>query len=135
MLEEIPESKGEEDNEIDGQFAILGRGKKVATEDHIRRLPPGREAPSWAKKDAPNCRGRVDPGPRHYLVLITVNGAPVEGIVDTGACRTMMDLDTARALGLLVDEREGRRSPFGQFFGPDGNTRPYEGRSRGAVTF
>ena len=126
------ETVEEDSEEIDRQFSVMGGGKKEAP---LQRLPPEREPPVWADKNAPNCRGRVDPGPRHYLVLITVNGAPVEGIVDTGACRTMMDMNTARALGLLMDERDGRRAPFGRFFGPDGFPRPYEGRSRGSVTF
>ena len=77
----------------------------------------------------------MDPGPRHYLVLITVNGAPVEGIVDTGACRTMMDVATARSLGMSIEVRDPdahpKKAPFGRFFGPDSNVRPYDGRSRG----
>ena len=110
-------------------------GAVPASSRALVRVPNGWERPAWAKDSAPNCRGQVDPGPRHFLAVVTVNGSPIECIVDTGACRTMMDLDTARALGLLVDEREGRRAPFGRFFGPDGNPRPYDGWSRGPVTF
>ena len=71
--------------------------------------------------------------------MVTVNGATVEGIVDTGACRTMMDVQTARTLGLSTEERdpEGhpRKAPFGKFVGPNSMTSPYEGRVQGAINF
>lgn len=97
----------------------------------------GREPPSWATPGAINCRGLVDPGARHYLALITINGAVVEGIVDTGACRTMLDINTARALGVdLEDLRDTKgSSPFGHFYGPEGVPAPYVGRTRGVTTF
>ena len=123
---------GEEDpGEVDGLFVARTDSKAVV------RVPGGRESPSWARKGAPNCRGRVDPGARHYLAVVAVGGAAVEGIVDTGACRTMMDITTAKALGLEVEERDpdGMRCPFGRFFGPDGQPRPYEGRVVGTVVF
>ena len=101
-------------------------------------VAPGREPPRWASPGAINCRGLVDPGSRHYLALITVDGAVVEGIVDTGACRTMMDLRTAKALGVQLEEL-GRgadgKFPFGHFYGPEGVPAPYAGRTKGPVTF
>ena len=107
---------------------IAGEGTRVT-------VPKGRERPPWAKRTGPNCRGRVDPGPHHYLAVVTISGATVEGIVDTGACRTMMDLDTAKALGLPTEERDPKKqeAPFGRFHGPDGVPRPYEGRIGGGV--
>ncbi len=100
-------------------------------------IPSGRERPAWGKMTSPNCRGRVDPGPRHYLALVTLQGAAVEGIVDTGACRTMMDIDTARALQLETEERDPdlplRTAPFGTVTGPAGEVHPYDGRVVGAV--
>ena len=82
------------DGVVDAQFK--------ATDTTMLRVPSGRERPAWAKATAPNCRGRVDPGPRHYLALVAICGSTVEGIVDTGACRTMMDINTARALNLTL---------------------------------
>ena len=121
-------------------FAARGdRAVAGSKEDGVLRMPPGRERPSWAKDNKPNCRGRVDPGPRHYLALITINGAPVEGIVDTGAFRTMMDIATARTLGIELEERDPddhpRKAPFGRFFGPDCAPHPYEGRTLERVVF
>ncbi len=116
---------------MDAQFMASG--------STMVRVPGGRERPAWAKASAPNCRGRVDPGPRHYLALVAICGSTVEGIVDTGACRTMMDINTARALALAVQERDPednpRRSPFGRFVGPSGQMHPYEGRVVGPVAF
>ena len=63
----------------------------------------------------------------------------MECIVDTGACRTMMDLETARNLGLRAEERDPechpRKAPFGRFVGPNGQSSPYEGRVQGALMF
>ena len=45
-------------------------------------------------------------------------GAPVvmEGIGDTGATRTLMDIATARQVGLPIQVARG--SEFGTYFGP-----------------
>ena len=67
------------------------------------------------------------------MAVVTVNGSAVEGIVDTGAGRTMMDVATARALGLKTEERDPddhpHKAPFGRFMGPNGLFSPYEGRT------
>ena len=114
-------------------------GAVPASSRALVRVPNGRERPAWAKDSAPNCRGQVDPGPRHFLAVVTVNGSPIECIVDTGACRTMMDVNTARNLGLRTEERDPedhpRKAPFGRFVGPNGLTSPYEGRVQGAIAF
>lgn len=111
----------------------------VPTSGTMIRVPGGRERPPWAKEGARNCRGLVDPGQRHFLACITVNGSSVEGIVDTGACRTMMDVATARSLGLKTEERDPedhpRKAPFGKFMGPNGELSPYEGRVVGVIIF
>ena len=96
-----------------------------------------RKGKDGAAPGAVNCRGLVDPGARHYLALITINGAVVEGIIDTGACRTMLDINTARALGVDLEDLVGKKGsfPFGHFYGPEGVPAPYVGRVKGATTF
>lgn len=65
--------------------------------------PAGREPAQWAPREAINVRGRVDPGSNHFLAACTVNGVSTDVVVDTGGARTMMDVDTADAMGLDID--------------------------------
>ena len=60
-------------------------------------------------------------------------GAPVvmEGIGDTGATRTLMDIATARQVGLPIQVARG--SEFGTYFGPGSKEKPYAGRILGPV--
>lgn len=116
----------------DRNFVVSARAPEVIG------VAPGREPPTWSMPGAVNCRGLVDPGTRHYLALIAVDGSLVEGIVDTGACRTMMDLRTAKALGVSLEELSRGKDgsfPFGHFYGPEGVPAPYAGRTKGPVTF
>ena len=58
-------------------------------------------APEWAK-DARNCRGMMQWDSTQYICVTQVNGCLVEGILDTGAAATIMDMGMAMDLGLKV---------------------------------
>lgn len=53
--------------------------------------------------------------------------------MDTGGARSMLDYDTAVALGLEVELSGGDKN-FGSFWGPSGDPISYFGRVRGPVT-
>ena len=46
----------------------------------------------------------------------------MEGIGDTGATRALMDMETARLVGLQIEVAQG--SEFGTYFGPGYKERP-----------
>ena len=52
----------------------------------------------------------------HYLGLIELNGRVVEVILDSGGARTMVDKDTAVALGLRIEWASDSKF-FGSFSG------------------
>ena len=122
-----------------GLGSTLGDKCYIKKEDVVA-LPPGREPPAWAKKGAINCRGRVDPGSRHFVGLVTINGAVTDAIIDTAGARSMLDVDTAKALGLEMEamsiaEQESRGVfPFGHYTVADGRLIAYAGRLKGPVT-
>ena len=75
-----------------------------------------------------------------YVILVEIasagpggKGCPVvlEGIGDTGTTRTLMDMATARGVGLTVETAHG--SEFGTYFGPGSKEKPYVGRFVGPV--
>ena len=55
----------------------------------------------------------------------------LEGIGDTGATRTLMDMATARGVGLTMETAHGLG--FGMYFGPGSKEKPYAGRVVGPV--
>ena len=75
-----------------------------------------------------------------YIILVEIasaghggKGRPVvlEGIGDTGATRTLMDMATARGVGLTMETVHGLE--FGTYFGPGSKEKPYAGRVVGPV--
>ena len=98
-----------------------------------------RGLPLWARWDARNFRNTVVTTSDQYVILVEVASgqqsrappAVMEGIGDTGATRSLMDLETARRVGLQVEVAHG--SEFGTYFGPGSKERPYAGRVVGPV--
>ena len=98
-----------------------------------------RGLPLWARWDARNFRNTVITTSDQYVILVEVasgqqSRAPpvvMEGIGDTGATRSLMDLETARRVGLQIEVAHG--SEFGTYFGPGSKERPYAGRVVGPV--
>ena len=62
------------------------------------------------------------------------DGQPVvtEAIGDTGATRSLLDLASAKRMGLPVELATGQE--FGTYFGPGSKETPYAGRVQGPVT-
>ena len=57
--------------------------------------------PDWASGYL-NFRGLVPLSPAHFYGVAAFNGSVTDVLLDTGGSRTMMDLASARKLGLLV---------------------------------
>ena len=69
-----------------------------------------------------------------YVVQLGVSGALTLGVVDTGSCRTLMDENLARELGLTVTRSRGRE--FGTYRTPGGDdVKSYVGIVKGPVLF
>ena len=75
-----------------------------------------------------------------YVILVEIayagpsgKGRPVvlEGIGDTGATRTLMDMATAQGVGLTMETAHGLE--FGTYFGPGSKEKPCAGRVVGPV--
>ena len=64
--------------------------------------------------------------PVHSLVA-----AVMEGIGNTGTTSSLMDLETARRVGLQIEVAQGLE--FGTYFGPGSKERPYAGHVVGPV--
>ena len=72
--------------------------------------------PTWAHPEAQNHRSQVVITSDQYIILVEIasagpggKGRPVvlEGIGDTGATRTLMDMATARGVGLTMETAHG----------------------------
>lgn len=97
------------------------------------KLPAGaRGLPAWAPSGARNGRGLLPISRAHYTALLAINGAFCEAIVDTGGARSMIDYETAKALGLDIELADANKS-FGSFWGPSGSPCEYFGRVKGPV--
>lgn len=106
----------------------------MAGPGNTEQLPAGaRGLPEWAPKGARNKRGLLPISRSHYIALVAIGGGFCEAIVDTGGARSMLDYDTAVALGLEVELSGGDKN-FGSFWGPSGDPISYFGRVRGPVT-
>jgi hypothetical protein len=127
LLEDDPGVQ--EDAEVaDKAFLLAGQGVVEAT-----KLPAGsRGVPDWASVGAKNLRGLVQISGSHYLGLCEVNGRLVEVVLDSGGARTMIDKDTARALGLNVEWATSGKS-FGTYSGVTSSNSSYAGRAVGPV--
>lgn len=99
----------------------------------MEKLPAGaRGLPKWAKEGAKNGRGMLPISRSHYIGLIAIDGGFCEAIVDTGGARSMIDYESAKALGLNIELASKERS-FGSFWGPSGEPIEYFGRVKGPV--
>ena len=89
-------------------------------------------APRWAK-EARNCRGLMQWDSSQFVCLARMGESLVEGILDTGAACTIMDIDMAKRIGLPVVEEA--RAEFGSFTVP-GRSQPipYPGAVLGPVS-
>ena len=101
-----------------------------------RTVPPSApnkqpELPGWAE-GMKNVRGRIPISKNHFTCVVAVNGACMEAIVDTGGCRSMMDLGTAQAAGLKV-KLSGSGESYGSFYGAAGEVHEYAGIVEGPV--
>ena len=98
------------------------------------RLPEGaRGLPSWASSEAKNLRGVVSVQSSHYLGLVELNGRVVEVILDSGGARTMVDRETAIALGLKIEWADDQKF-FGSFSGVSSTPTRYAGRAVGPIS-
>ena len=97
-------------------------------------LAPGgaREVPVWAE-GARNFRGLVPPSRAHYMALVKLGNGVIEAIIDTGGARSLIDLDTARTLGLKIEMAKSNN--MGNFWGPGGEVMGYTGTVRGPIKF
>lgn len=66
------------------------------------------------------------------MAVVKIGKGVVNALVDTGGARCMVDVNTAKKLGLSI-EVAGTGSRFGSFTGPNGATVPYYGKIKGPV--
>jgi predicted aspartyl protease len=86
-------------------------------EDYVH-CPTGSTAmPNWAPSKIHNFRGLVKPTTQHYLGIVQIGNGIVEALIDTGGARCMIDVDTAKKLGLEV-EIATKEKNWGSYFGP-----------------
>jgi hypothetical protein len=126
LLEEFTSSDGDADDPAPDK-------QLLATPVAAEKLPAGaRGLPVWAPKGAKNGRGLLPISRSHYIALVAIGGGFCEAIVDTGGARSMIDYESAKALGLDVELSDGSRN-FGSFWGPSGDPVAYYGRVKGPV--
>jgi hypothetical protein len=108
-----------------GQAAILS----AAGEGERRQ--GGMETPEWAV-GCPDQRAAMHWDTSQTVANCLVNGALTVGVVDTGSYKTLMDIGTARMLGLAV--RESKGGDCGTYSVPGtGRTNCYAGVVQGPV--
>ena len=102
--------------------------------DKISKAPVGsRTMPDWVSDDVINYRGLVPSSTSHYMALVKLGRGICEAIVDTGGARSLIDLDTAKTLGLKVEM--ANKNDMGCFWGPGGEVMGYAGRIKGPIKF
>ena len=67
------------------------------------------------------------------MALVKLGNGVLEAIVDTGGARSLIDLDTAKTLGLEVEMAKSNN--MGNFWGPGGEVMGYSGTVRGPIKF
>ena len=72
--------------------------------------------PDWASSYL-NFRGLVLLSPAHFYGVAAFNGSVTDVLLDTGGSRTMMDLASARKLGLSVKLTD-KQVHYGSWSGP-----------------
>ena len=88
-------------DEVDYVWMALptGESKPIAVSATAKSRPV--ELPDWAAGYL-NHRGLVPLSPSHFYGVAAFNGSVTDALLDTGGGRSMMDLATARKLGLPV---------------------------------
>ena len=117
----------------------LGEAAQEAQAVMATTAPPPTPAVSQAMPDratagALNCRGRMRQSHDQYVILLQVGEAPgavTEALGDTGGARSLIDLDSAHAMGLQVHHARG--SEYGTFYGPGGREQAYLGVVKGPI--
>ena len=107
----------------------------LAVQESVR---PG--IPAWASSGCANHRGVVSTMSEQYVLLVEVDTraaggrapAVTEAIGDTGATRSLIDMELARSMGLPIQRAKG--TDCGTYFGPGSEERPYVGRVIGPIT-
>lgn len=95
--------------------------------------PEDETVPKWVDPGIQNKRHLVKPTGAHFLVPVQVGTGVIDAVLDTGGARSVIDVGTARELGLRV-ERATARKNFGSFWGPSSKPVNYYGRVRGPIT-
>ena len=126
------EEEGAEDEEEDDLASSPGPDPNFMSQSE----PPGSpgrkpDLPGWALGMV-NVRGRVPVSKNHFTCVVGIGGACMEAIVDTGGCRSMMDLGTAKAAGLPIKLATPTES-YGSFYGAAGEVHEYAGIVEGPV--
>lgn len=114
----------EADEDADGIFQAVDRDMFVEPATMETR---SRELPAWAGGKR-NMLGIVPFSRCHYYGVVAINDVVVEAIMDTGGARSLVDVDTARQMGLEVKEGDA-----GYFWGPGNAATSYFGRVVGPV--
>lgn len=102
--------------------------------NHEALLPHAMDLPAWTDHNAINCRGVVLISSNHYTELCQIGKDVVECMLDSGEARTMIDVQTARLIGLDV-ERPEAGNYFGCFYGANAQTTAYASHVRGPIKF
>jgi hypothetical protein len=123
VLDKEEEPLHDADNEADPVYF-----QKTEAREEVK-LPAGsRGIPSWAPSNVQNHQGLLPASKALYIGLVTINNKLTEVILDTAGSRTMIDSNTARALGLDVTWER-----VGQFSGVGGGALTYAGMVKGPV--
>ena len=70
--------------------------------------------------------------PSHFYGPVAFNGSVTDVLLDTGGSRTMMDIDSAKKLGLTIQHTD-RDVHYGSWSGPGDKSQYYVGRVPGPV--
>ena len=65
--------------------------------------PEDETVPKWVDPGIQNKRHLVKPTGAHFLVPVQVGTGVIDAVLDTGGARSVIDVGTARELGLKVD--------------------------------
>lgn len=84
--------------------------------ENVSKLPAGqRGLPDWAPKSAKNLRGVCEVNTCHYSALACINNCFLEVLLDSGGGKTMIDKQTAIALGLDIEWADPTKNFLGSF--------------------
>ena len=87
--------------------------------------------PDWAQGYL-NFRGLVPLSPAHFYGTAAFNGSITDVLMDTGGSRTMMDITSARKMGLQIQLTD-KEIHYGSWSGPGDKPQYYVGRVPGPI--